>query len=247
MQDLSFHPLANIFPLIEGEAFDRLVEDVRAYGLNDPIILHEGMILDGRNRYRACVAAGVEMRTTRFVGTDPVAYVVSKNMHRRHLNESQRAMVAKRLATLQNGYNRYSKIGASIEAPTQERAAKLLNVSRSAVQRAGIVQERAAPELAQAVERGEIPVSTAAHLVELPKARQREIAAAGKSAAAKAAHRVRAHKPTTRHDPARTPPPVRETEHDRDLRFLIETWQATCESAHAAFLNHIGFQLKVVA
>ena len=57
---MKFHPLANIFPLVEGPDFDELVADIREHGLHGPIVLHEGMILDGRNRLRACIAAGIE-------------------------------------------------------------------------------------------------------------------------------------------------------------------------------------------
>ena len=51
--ELEFHPLANILPLIEGEEFGRLVEDIRVRGLQEKITLYKGLILDGRNRYRA--------------------------------------------------------------------------------------------------------------------------------------------------------------------------------------------------
>jgi len=59
-KQLEFHPLADIFPMMEGAEFAELVEDIRTNGLRNAIMLHEGKILDGRNRYRACLALGIE-------------------------------------------------------------------------------------------------------------------------------------------------------------------------------------------
>jgi ParB-like nuclease domain len=58
MSTLEFHPLANIFPLIEGYELARLVDDIRTHGLREPVVLYQGRVLDGRNRLRACEAAG---------------------------------------------------------------------------------------------------------------------------------------------------------------------------------------------
>jgi hypothetical protein len=87
---IGFHPIAEKFPLIEGEEFDRLVEDVRANGLAQPIVLYQGKIIDGRNRYRACRKAGVEPKFATFPGGDPVTYVISLNLRRRHLKPEKR-------------------------------------------------------------------------------------------------------------------------------------------------------------
>jgi ParB-like chromosome segregation protein Spo0J len=118
MSGLEFHPLANLFPLLDGDDLDDLVADIKAHGLHEKIVTYEGMILDGRNRYRACIDAGIEPTYTAYQGDDPVAYVISLNLRRRHLDESQRAMVAAKLATLQLGDNQHSEglpIGRSSE------------------------------------------------------------------------------------------------------------------------------------
>ncbi len=90
---LSAHPAADIFPMLADEDLQSLAADIRSYGLLLPIILHDGLILDGRNRYAACGLAEVEPSFKPFEGTDPIAFVVSSNLKRRHLTPSQLAMV----------------------------------------------------------------------------------------------------------------------------------------------------------
>ena len=93
---MRFHSLAEIFPLIEGRDFDALVEDIREHGLREPIVVFEDQILDGRNRYRACLAAGIEPYFESLPAVDPVRYVISANIHRRHLTAKQkRELIAK--------------------------------------------------------------------------------------------------------------------------------------------------------
>jgi hypothetical protein len=130
-----FHPIADIFPLIDGEGYGALVEDIREHGFREPVVLHEGAILDGRNRYRACQDAGVDTRFEMYDGDDPLAYVVSLNLKRRHLSESQRAMVAAKIANLGRGANQHTE-GLPIG-----RSSRLLNVSERSVARAAVVRD----------------------------------------------------------------------------------------------------------
>ena len=100
------HPAADLFPVLEGPAFDALAADIQAHGLRVPIVIHpDGTLLDGRNRLRACEAVGVTPAFETWTGElgTETDYVISLNLARRHLDESQRAMVAARLATLPDG------------------------------------------------------------------------------------------------------------------------------------------------
>ena len=132
------HPVAEAFPMMAGADFDRLVDDIRSHGLREPIWLDgEGRILDGRNRDLACRLAAVLPAYRVYDGGDPTAFVVSLNLHRRHLSESQRAMVAARLATMRQGERTdLSPIG---ERFGQAEAARLLNVGKRNVERAARV------------------------------------------------------------------------------------------------------------
>jgi ParB-like chromosome segregation protein Spo0J len=68
MTSLEFHPLASMFPLLEGEEFAALVADIRMHGPREPITVFEDMILGGRNRYRACLEAGIEPTFPPYLG-----------------------------------------------------------------------------------------------------------------------------------------------------------------------------------
>ena len=96
--DLVAHPLAEMFPMMEGEAFDTLVRDIKQNGCHYPIILHEGKILDGRNRYRALRQLGrIPIVTLPYDGKDPLGFVLSSNVHRRHLTAEQRREIIARV------------------------------------------------------------------------------------------------------------------------------------------------------
>jgi N6-adenosine-specific RNA methylase IME4 len=227
MSRLQAHPLAEIFPLIEGEAFEELVEDVRQHGIVDRIELFDGQILDGRNRFNALVAlvesgevlgAGWNHRAgeplhedhlqpdnqwfrnfNRNVDGDPLPWVISKNLKRRHLKESQRAIVAATLATMNVGrpakvFEPAPKHIPSIEGISARAAAKLLNVGRASVERARAVVRDGTPELREAVLQGRVAVSTAEALSELPASEQVEVVARGEREVLAAAKEIRSRK-----------------------------------------------------
>jgi N6-adenosine-specific RNA methylase IME4 len=186
-----FHPLSEIFPLMEGEPFDDLVADIQAHGVREPIWLYEKQILDGRNRYLASMVAGVDCPVRDYAGDDPAAFIVSLNLKRRHLDEGQRAMVAAKLATMRQGARTdLSPIGEM----SQQQAADLLNVGKRSVERAQVVRDQGAPELVAAVESGKVSVLAAADVATKPTEEQREIVARGEKEILEAAKAIRAEK-----------------------------------------------------
>lgn len=173
------HPAADVFPLMTGEAFADLVADIRAKGLMQPIVMVSDRILDGRNRARACAEIGVEPRFVQYEGDDPVGYVVSLNLARRHLGESQRGMVARRIANLSFGANQHRAEGPPIGGPSVSiaKAAEMLNVGTTTIHRAGVVQLKGIPEVVAMVDAGEMALGAAEPLAKLPEETQREIVA----------------------------------------------------------------------
>jgi ParB-like nuclease domain len=142
---IRFHPLADLFPLLTGKALDDLANDIRANGLREPIWLdEEGRILDGRNRLRACIQAGVEpeFRTWRGPGS-LITFVISKNVRRRHLSGGQAACIA--LALLPHLEEEARKRMEATQAqPGEQVGAKGTEVIPGPVPDAGEARERAA-------------------------------------------------------------------------------------------------------
>jgi len=153
------HELANIFPLIEGDEFDKLVDDIKTNGLLNPIVLYEGKILDGRNRFNACLEAGIQPLFVEYDGDSPREYVLSLNLTRRHLTESQRALVSAKLANLQAG-NPNLQSDESVQLTNLD-ASKLLNVGTTITKQAKVVLREAPQEDIEAIERGELTVNKA--------------------------------------------------------------------------------------
>ena len=190
-----FHPLANIFPLIEGQAYQDLMADVLKHGVREPVWIYEGQILDGRNRYRAATAMSVPFETREYEGEDAAAFVVSLNLHRRHLNEAQRGMVAAKLANLPAHRPAINSANLQTSQVSQADAAEMLNVSTRTVASAKKIIEDAPAEVSKAVESGYMSVNLASQVAALPEAEKAEIAAAPTESIVEVAREVvkRAH------------------------------------------------------
>ena len=91
-----YHEVSSLFPLMEGDEYEQLKADIAQNGLLEAIWLHpDGSIIDGRNRHRACIETETEPRFRTWDGKGSlVGFVVSMNLHRRHLTSSQRAAIA---------------------------------------------------------------------------------------------------------------------------------------------------------
>lgn len=200
------HPAATLFPLIEGEEFDALVEDISVHGQIHPITLdNEGRIIDGRNRARVCERLKVVLLTVPFTGDDPTAYAVSSNLHRRNLTDAQRAMIAAKIATREVGYRGFSgrqsdDIITLPLPPSLADAAQLLAVAKPQVITAKRVIRDGTPDLAALVADGKAPIATAARVATKLTPEEQDAYAANVRAGA---------------DPVKTAPPGRVREERR--------------------------------
>ena len=182
---MEIHEAADLFPMAEDQLKD-LADDIKRHGQKVPIELFEGKILDGRRRWRACEMAKVAPRTIDVSPQDPVAYVLSLNLHRRHLTPSQLSMVAARARAIydrqarermESGVNQYSppaNLPGGCKSDARDAAGKAVGVSGKSVDHATKVLTKGVPELVAAVEEGRMAVSTAAILAHETEEEQRD-------------------------------------------------------------------------
>lgn len=175
-EELPIHPASNLFPQMEEQDFQVLKADIAQNGLCEPITVYQGQLLDGRFRSRACKELGIELSVREYEGTDPLAFVVSMNLHRRHLKPSQHALIAARLADSKRGGDRSKPQKCGL---THAQAAALLNVGQRLVDKASsLINAESAgglsPEVLQAVFEGKMSLGGAEKIAELPKEQQTE-------------------------------------------------------------------------
>jgi ParB-like chromosome segregation protein Spo0J len=175
---LKQHPLSAAFPAMGADDFAALVEDIRANGQREPVTVLDGMVLDGWHRYQACQQLGMEAQKFTFPSDkDPVAFVLSENLHRRHLTPSQRAAAVVACSDY-GGKGRPAKMGKVAHltpAPTVPELAKAAQVAPRLIKDAAVAKKAG---LLDEVKDGTISASKAAEIARgkpEPKPSKREM------------------------------------------------------------------------
>jgi hypothetical protein len=192
MKTLKCHPACLAFPKLSEDELQELADDIQERGLLHPIVLLDGKILDGRNRFDACNLAGIEPRFVEWQGDgSPVAWVVSTNLMRRHLTSSQRAVVAydilpllekeaKQRQRLSNG--RGKKVAKNLatfsrNGKASEVAARIARTNSAYVETVKSIKSKS-PELVERIRSGELNITEAKRIaaVSVQKASEKRAA-----------------------------------------------------------------------
>lgn len=131
IKSLTVHPAADVFPLIEGDEFDRLVESIRKHGVQNPVVYIGTTLLDGRNRIRAVeklAAEGVDVPLPSkmwdgYQTTTEVEWIEAQNLDRRHLTDDARAMIGAELARIVKAEAKKAKKASQFNSDTGKAAA----------------------------------------------------------------------------------------------------------------------------
>jgi len=180
-KEYEFHDVANIFPMMNDIELESLTNDIKANGLREPIYLHVGKIIDGRNRYKACLAAKVKPIFREYTGLESglIDFVISLNIHRRHLTTSQKACLAvdvlpnletnikenlsKKLSAIRK---KDSELLTKLSKPENSRAtaSKAFAVSEGSISSAKLIKDKSI-ELFERVKSGELTLNQAKKLL----------------------------------------------------------------------------------
>jgi hypothetical protein len=174
LANLKPHPIADCLPMPDDETCLEIGKDILANGLREPIDILDGLILDGRVRHRAMGFMGMKVTTlhvSMYQGSavEAALYVISKNIHRRHLTTAQRAAAALKLANLGEGRPRKTPQNCGV---SQRQAAKAAGVSERSMQHVSMVQKQGGTAVQEALDKGEIKPHTAATIAKMPIEKQ---------------------------------------------------------------------------
>lgn len=170
------HPLSAAFPAMQADEFQALKDSIESIGVQNPITLLDGMVIDGWHRYSAAAELGMHCPTVELDDTDPKDFVMAQNKARRHITAAQLAMAATAVyAWRSNGENQHTekRVGTEcLPSKTNAELADIAGVGDRTIKQAKAVQAHAAPEVIEAVKRGEVGLPKAAAIAKLPMAEQ---------------------------------------------------------------------------
>ena len=197
-EGVEFHEAANIFPMMTDEEAHGLLTDIKKNGLQEPVKFFEGKILDGRNRYLALLKLGIDDYEYVELADDdvdnPVNYVLSANLHRRQLTQSQRAMIGAKSKKYyedkakerqqEHGKtapgrkkNTSDDAGISVSGTSRDAIGVAVGVDGKQVDQAKKILANGTPELIAATEAGKLRTETAKNTLMLSANEQRKVAA----------------------------------------------------------------------
>lgn len=167
------HPLSVAFPAMDADDFQSLKDSIENIGVQNPITLYDGMVIDGWHRYKAANELGMDCPSKELdAWIDPVAFVRAQNKDRRHLPLSAWALIEVSLREWKPSHRQdKGELSSPLQASNQEMA-DAVGVTKRTIQQAKAVQSNATPEVIAAVKSGEIGLPKAAAIAKLPKEEQ---------------------------------------------------------------------------
>jgi len=181
LSSIDEHEAGKVVPEMRSEEWTAFLADVSRRGIQEPVVVckwkRRNVLLDGRHRVRAARLADHETIPARVIEVDEkeqVAWIIRAALLRRHLKDHQREMLGARLADAPRGGQPTNSANAPF---TQKDAAEHLGVSVDSIKRAKKVLTNGTPQLIAAVDAGELPVSVAAKIADLPKREQQAVLA----------------------------------------------------------------------
>jgi ParB-like chromosome segregation protein Spo0J len=251
---MKFHPYADLFPLMTKAELEALTIDIETNGQQQPVIVYQKQILDGRNRYLACKALGTDPQCKEFDGDDQqaLALALSLNLQRRDLTASQRAIVAARtmkaMPERRGGDCRKSKVDGSSTLSRQS-VAQVFKVGEKAVQQAKAVLERAG-DLAGQVGAGEMRLDVAYERMQ-EREKEAERHARNRQRAGKYLEVIDAGEMTLEEALEKVMEDQQDAEHQQQARQIwfghvadalaqVKTWVADCSDEQLAWYTQPG-------
>ena len=168
--NLKQHLLSAAFPPMPADQYQALIDNIGEIGVQNPITLFEGMVIDGWHRYRAATEAGMDCPSVELGDVDPKDFVMAQNKVRRHISQAQLAMATTAVYAWKSvGNPTFPQLGTQCPiAKTNSQLAEISGVGERTIKQAKSVQTHAALEVVEAVKRGEVGLPKAAAIAKLP-------------------------------------------------------------------------------